>query len=29
MTIYTFDRNLARAAGTIGLLATPDPAEEA
>lgn len=29
MTIYTFDRNLARAAGTIGLLAAPDRAEEA
>lgn len=29
MTIFTFDRNLARAAGTIGLQAAPDPAEEA
>lgn len=29
MTIYTFDRNLARAAGTIGLLTAPDPAEGA
>lgn len=27
MTVFTFDRNLARAAGTIGLLTAPDPAE--
>lgn len=29
MTVFTFDRNLARAAGTIGLLTAPDPGEGA